>query len=647
MRGNDSQNSDNSDLDVLKNRLYKEGETFSKRFERAALYPKETFTEKDWASRIKDPGAAAPKDGNLNIMNKKRKKKTLLVFSFFAFLVLSAGIYFFRKELGFNQNIVSSKNIDISIDGPSVLKAGEANKWYVSITNNNNVSLDLADLIVDFPVGSLSLDNRELSRDRKSVGRLLPRQTMKEEINAFILGDGEEQKEIVFTLEYRPADSNAIFAKTEKKAVKIGQAPVGLSLDLPKEAEAGQNIKLKIEYVSNSVAVLKGLRLKLEFPPGFRYTESSFEPLIGNDTWVIGDLAPNEKRNLEIKGVLEGQDLTELGFRAFVGMENKDKTGIISFGSISGGIVLKRPFINFGFKVQESDTEVVKLGDNVTVTLPWKNNLPVEVRNVVITAKINGAIDRRSISVSKGSYRSQDDTLVWNSSGLPELSSVAPGDEGVARFNFDVLNSLPINTVKDKNFSFTLSGAIIGLKITDSGQMEEVKSSASKEVKIAARLQLAAKALHSSGPAPNSGPLPPRVYQETTYTVLWSISNLNNDVSDVVVRASLPSYVRWMNKVSSSSEDIKYESSSGEVVWRINRLEAGTGILRPAKEVSFQIGFTPAPNQIGSSPELVSQSSLEARDAFTNTVVKDSKQALTSYLQNEAGFDEIKGKVVE
>ena len=646
MREGSNQNSDKSDLDVLKNRLYKEGETFDKRFKRPALYPKENYTESDWSNQTKLAEANVLRENNLNTMNRKKKKKIFLAL-FCAIVVLLAGAYFFRNELGFNLNVVSSKNIDISIDGPSILKSGEANKWYVSVTNSNNVSLELADIITDFPVGSMSLDNKDLSRERKSVGLVLPHQTIKEEINAFILGESEEQKEIVFTLEYRPAGSNAIFAKTEKKAIKIGQAPVGLSLDLPQEVEAGQNIALKIEYVSNSSAILEDLRLKLEYPPGFHYTESSVEPLGGNNTWIIGDLAPNEKRSLEIKGVLEGQDLAELGFRAFVGTENKDKTGIISFGSISGSVVLKRPFINFGFKVQENDTGVVKLGDNVTVTLPWKNNLPIEVRDVVIFAKINGAIDRRSININKGSYRSQDDTLVWNSSSLSELASVAPGDEGVARFNFDIVNSLQVNNIKDKNFSFTLEGTIIGLKTTDNGQTEEVKSFANKEVKIATRLQLAAKALRFSGPISNSGPLPPKVYQETTYTILWSISNLNNDVSGVVVRASLPSYVRWMNKTLPSSEDIKYEASSGEVVWRINQLEAGTGILRPAKEISFQIGFTPAPNQIGTSPELISQSSLEAQDTFTSTIVKDSKSAQTSYLQNEAGFDEIKGKVVE
>jgi hypothetical protein len=632
----------NDDLEKLKKQLYKKKGWVNQRLKREKLRPSADTAKTYWQ---KSP--SEKKDLSLTIehMRKRRKFPFFLVFGLLFLAAAVVGLLFYIFTVG--GNIISSRNIDLVIEGPSVVKAGEAGKWYILVTNNNKVSLELADLIINYPKGILSLKSEQLLKERRQIGKVLAGQTIKEEVHVFVLGKEDEQKEIDITLEYRTEGSNAIFAKSEKQIIKLSRSPIGISINTPKETESGQPITITVEAVSNSDAVLKDIYLKMDYPPGFQFLESSLEPAKGNDAWAFGDLAPQDKRSLEIKGILEGEDLTELSFRASVGSLD-DSEDFSALNSMAESILLKKPFLNLGFLINGKDIDIISGGKSLAIAVPWKNNLPTEIRNARVNVKLFGrVVDLRTISVDKGFYRSFDNTIIWNASSLPALASIAPGESGSAAFSFSLKDFFPVEVASDKNFIFELQVEMIGIRTGEEGQSFEVKSSASKQVKIASIVQLASRALHSSGPFVNSGFLPPKVGEETTYTVVWSISNFYNDVSNVVVRASIPSYVSWLGEISPSDENIVYNPSTSEVVWEISRIEAGTGILRPAKEVAFKISFLPAPHQADQSPMLVSQTSLESKDLFTGLILRDLEKFLNTASINEAQANRALGRVVE
>ncbi len=645
MNNEDKKNPGESDLDKLKKRLYTEGETFKKRFKRERLTPISEDIKTFWHKETEKPGNVREV---ITAPIKRRKKSKVFYISFFLFLaVLLGGVYLFRDKLGIDQNVVSSKNIEMTVEGPSTINAGVLNKWYVTITNNNKVNLELADLIADFPSNTLSVENTEMMRDRQHIGTIASGQTMREEISAYLLGQEGEVKEIIISLEYRPEGSSAIFAKTLSQSVRINRPSLGISINLPQEVESGQIVNLIVETVSNSEIILKNFSVKVKYPPGFQYLDANFEPSKGNDTWVIGDLSPNEKRTLEIKGSVEGQDLTQLGFKAIA--SSLGKGGEVSLlGSGDGSVLIKKPFINFGFKISGEDNGAVKSGGRLSISVPWRNNLPVQVNNAVVTVNLFGlAIDRRSISVFDGFYRSQDDAVIWIASSHPGLKEIAAGAEGEVKMSFNIFNPLPVKSPSDKNFTFRLEGEITGTRNDESGQTVAVKGAAVKEIKIASSLQLASRALHKSGPFSNYGPLPPKVGLETSYTVVWSVSNFYNDTSDIVVRTALPSYMKWLNNISPSSERVIYDEATGEITWRIDKLEAGTGIIRPAKEVAFQVALVPALNQIGAYPKIISPSFLEGEDDFTGWALTDSRSELTTDLDVSDGSGHGTGQVAE
>lgn len=631
------------ELKKLRKKLYKEEETFQSRLKRSGFSTVSSGAKTYWKDDV-----VKKRDTREKIEARRRGKKSpviTIVIVLTVVVVVAAGGFYLWREIFLGGNIVSSKNIDISIEGPSIIKGGERNKWYVLVTNNNKVSLELANLVINYPEGTLAISGMPLSRERKNVGEILSGETKKVELDIFMLGEEDEQKEMLMSFEYRLKDSNAIFAKESKNIIKFSSSPIGVFIKLPQEKESGQPIEVEVNYVSNSAVTLRDVYLKVEYPPGFRFQESDYEPTRGNDLWFVGDLQPHEERTIKIKGVLEGQDLMELSFRAFAG-SSKDGDDLVLLGSVAESILLKKPFLNLVFLVDDKDTDIVFSNKMIRITMPWKSNLTTEVRNANIEAKIYGeGIDISSIRVDSGFYRGYDNTLVWNASSVKELALITPGTAGRVSFSFKFDDMLPVDSLSDKNFTVNFEGKISASRSSGDGQISTVEGEVSKEVKVASYIEVVPSVRYGSGPFTNSGPLPPEIGEETTYTVTWSVSNFYNDVADAIVRGALPSYVRWLGAVSPLGEEIVFQPTTGEVVWYLDKIDAGTGILVPSREVSFQIAFLPAPNQKHLSPELMDKSIMEAKDLFTDLTLSDLKQAVSIRSISEARTNPLLGAV--
>jgi len=149
---------------------------------------------------------------------------------------------------------------------------------------------------------------------------------------------------------------------------------------------------------------------------------------------------------------------------------------------------------------------------------------------------------------------------------------------------------LPINP------DITLEVNIKGRRISDSNVPEKIESSILKTVTIASDVLFTPRAVYFTGPFLNNGPMPPRAEKETTYTIIWTVTNSSNALSDVVVSATLPSYIRWMNVISPASEKVSFNPIGGKIIWDIGNLSPGSGSFGSQKEVAFQIAFVPSVN---------------------------------------------------
>jgi hypothetical protein len=142
------------------------------------------------------------------------------------------------------------------------------------------------------------------------------------------------------------------------------------------------------------------------------------------------------------------------------------------------------------------------------------------------------------------------------------------------------------------------------------------------------------------GPFANTGPIPPRAEQKTTYTVLWTVNNGFNAIHNTEVTATLPAYVTWVGQTSPSSENISYDRNKGTVTWDIGNISADMTSARQRREVAFQVLLEPGVNLVGQAPILVDQSKLTAIDDFTGSMLESTQDSITTRFSTDPTYRE-------
>ena len=630
-------------LEKLKKKLYQKNRKFSDRLKRETLRQEESEISPYWPKedleKIDTGNFSPPSDGLF-------KRLKIFVYLLIVFVVLAGGAAAYIMYSG--GNIVSSSNVSIDANGPIYVDGGQSARFNFTIRNQNSVSLEAADLIFDFPANTYSAEGASLTRIRIPLEDLEPGAAINKSLDIVFFGLENEEKKIIANLEYRFAESNATFVKSKDYSVKISKAPLGLSLAAPKNAVSGQKITIKIAVISNSESTAKNLKVEMKYPPGFRFNSAEPSPSKGNSVWTLGDLGPSQKRDITVEGTIEGENSEERTFTAAVGTMGDDGS-LKSFGTASEKVAIKKSPLNLSVSINGKDdsANTAYAGEMIRVDLGWVNNLSSSIKNVQIELEIKGeAYDQRSVSVTKGAYRSYDNKAVWNSASLKDLASIAPGSSGKAQLGFSLKNPLPIYKQGDKDFSITAEARIIGFGTSDEFENKQIEDSAKKEIKIGSIIQAVGKTLHYSGPFQNSGEVPPKVGAETTYTIVWSLANNANDLAEAKITASLPPYVSKESSVSPEDSDLRFDEKNATLIWNVGDVPAGTGIIMPAQEVSFQISFSPSLTQTGETPVLVNSAKVEARDSFTDENISAEIPALTVKLsgdpQAKGGDDKVR-----
>jgi hypothetical protein len=528
---------------------------------------------------------------------------------------------------------VSVDNIDILIEGPASVAGGETLTLGATVYNKNAIDMQLVDLIVEFPEGAKSpLDqSKDLTRERISIGDIKADEVAQKAISAVLYGESGAEKKIKFTAEYRTAGSNAIFFKEKYYTLSISSSPITLTLDALDSVTAGTESSMKITVTSNTTSVMKDILLALEYPFGWSLSSSDPRPTYSDSVWRIADLAPGAKKTIIIQGIAEGQDGEERTIHARIGIQSVTNEKEIATAIISEShtFALEKPFLGIDLSLNGTRTGDVSIepGRLIRSDVIWTNNTPDKITNARIEVRLTGtALDRNSVSTDgDGYYDSRTNTIVWEGGRLEDLKEMAPGATGRVGFSFyPVRSGSGIQGNASILVSVTASGARSGL----SGQSHSVETATSRTIKLVSNLSLTARALRTQGSLTNTGPIPPQADKETTYTIVWTLTNTSNNISRAEVRATLPQGVRWTGAISPSDSALSYDGATGEIVWNAgNILGGGKGL---PKEVAFQVGLTPNVSQIGSVPEIIGSASVTAVDDFTGVTLKNSAPALTT-----------------
>lgn len=567
--------------------------------------------------------------------------KRLFIASILFFLFAGAVAFygFFRGG-----NTVSPGNISLSVLGPVSAPAGEELSFDISITNDNKIALESVDLIVEYPAGTRKPEDlgAELLRFREALGALPPGGSVSRRLAFVPFGEEGEKKEVRLRAEYRPAGGSATFSKTAQYEFLLNAAPLTVAVSASPEVNSGQPFEITVDVTSNASAVIRSLLLKAEYPVGFALESATPPPAFAGNIWQLGDLKPEGKRTVRIRGIVEAAEEEERTIRISVGTASPRDERVLGtvFLTETPSVVVRKPFVGLSLALNgESGKEfVARSAQTVRADIIFANNGAAKVSDLEITARLDGAVwTRSSVAPQGGFFDSNISSIVWDKRSRSLFSELSPGESGTVSFSFA---TAPVSTdpALFKNPEMMIHVFARGKRLDENGAYRDVVSSLSKKIKIASTLSLGTRLLWSGGPFANTGSVPPKAEAETTYTVSWSLSNSSNSVSGVKVSAVLPAYVRWLAKWSPQSERVSYNAVGGEVVWEAGEIAPGTGFGTSPRELSFQVAFLPSLSQVGSAPTIIGEVAAEGDDRFTGARVRsNTRPALTTSSLEEGG----------
>lgn len=553
-----------------------------------------------------------------------------------AFFLLALGVasYFFY----FGSNSVGTDKITIDIQGPTTIVGGDPVPLSLTITNKNPVAIDNATIEIDFPDDTRSATNvlSPYPRYVENLGTLASGATVTRSVKAIVFGQAGQTITLPVSLSYGTASSNAIFEKKSSYALTISSTPLSVSVDALTETVSGAPITFTMTVRSNATIPLNNIVLTTTSPVGFLVTSSSIPP--SNSSFPIGTLAPGASKQITLTGTLVGQNNEQRVFHFTVGTakSSKDQALAVPYMTQDATVSITAPFITttLALNGDTSSNSVITPGSLQNVALSYTNTLLTPVTNASVTITIAGsAIDYNSIRTSSGFYNSANHSIIFSKDTDPSLASLAPGASGIGSFTF---STVPAGILSP---TITLSISASGTRVGQTNVPEQVTTLVVKTAKVATTVVLTASSSHASTPLSNSGPIPPRANQATTYSILWNAENKGNAIGGGVVTATLPNYISYTGTTSGTGT-FSYDTVTHTMTWNTGDLAQGA-----SAQGVFKVSFTPSTSQKGSAVPLTGQASFSGYDRFAGIQVGAAADPVTTETLKDPGYVPANGTV--
>ena len=536
----------------------------------------------------------------------------------------------------FGLDNISGENMNINISGPSTIGGSETMSLQIGITNQNTVAVDQATLVVKYPTGARSVSEpiKNLYEERINVGTMTPGEAKNIPIQVAIYGKENQSQQIDATLEYRITGSDGTFYKvSEPLRFQIISSPIIMQVSAVRKVSAGQDVDVTLTVKSNSSKVQKDVIISAMYPNGFTYKTSDPDPIYNQNTWKIDELKPEEFVKIKIKGTINGLVNEAFGINFAAGVSETDNQFIVGslLAEARTEFMIESPFLSVVISIDDdADGEaILEQGRSTPVSISIKNTLDETVYDMVVEVVPSGnALSESSVSGGSGYYDSNTGIIRWESANDPTFSQVAPGADRTLNF------SITDDNVRGPS-SFDITVNVYARRVAEQAAQEQLIGS------VKATAKYVSQALLTSQVNYMSGPIPPKVGQTTNYLVALVVEAGTNDITNTVVKTSLPTHMKWLNDYSGSGS-VDYNPVSKELRWDVGEIE-GKG----KKELIFSLSILPSLSQVGITPVLINGMSLQALDRFTGTTLTADSGLRYIELSEEAGYEPGNGSVTQ
>ena len=429
------------------------------------------------------------------------------------------------------------------------------------------------------------------------LGNLGSGESKKVSFAGIFTGSPQEIKIIKARMFYTLGNSTAVFSESAESKISFLAPDFDFRVNATSEVIDSQEVAYEIRFRNISDRDVRNLELRLFFPNGFTFKDSSQEQT-REGVWEIIDFQRFQERIISVTGFLEGVPRERKVLRADLGQRVGSEFSVLTRSSVST-VILDSP-IKATHVLERNSTGVAAFGNFLNYKIQYENTGKEGMKNVRIELSLEGeAFDLSSILVQGGALIGNK--VVWNPSGQPALAVLQPGEKGDFFLSVRVKDTIVPEKIE--------SPAIITKSYIASDELPVNILGNLLELKIRSELSIGAEMNYLLGANP------PKAGEETVYEVIFRIESTSSGLSDLVWLSTLTTptaaFVESSVVPAERADNFDYNINSGRITWRAGEMEP-YGV----RQLKFQIRINPSVADTGKSLAVIKDINVSGQDLY-------------------------------
>jgi len=545
---------------------------------------------------------------------KKIFKKFLI---FFLWVLFFLGIGFVIYQTYF----VAGK-IEILTETPPSILAGQEFKITTKIVNYTPFPLKNASLKLLLPENASSSDFEKKDFLYKPLGDIPKKTKIKEEFSLRLFAKPSQIQKLKLILSWEKPGFKIHFKKEKEIEIAISEPIVSLDFFTPKEILPENEFLISLKYQNNSSKILENLTIKFLFPEDFQLITSS-APLSEN-LLLIKKLSPFEIKKIDLKAKISSslESKKTLPISAEISFLRKNQKFLIERKEAK--ITLIPPPLSLKIVPSIEPEKPLNLGEGLHFKIFYQNHTQIALKDLLLKVKLDSKLFDIETLNTDGEFNSKTKEITWFGAIKDSLKSLSPNQQDFVEFKISLKKEFLPKTQNDFNQTIKIKAEITSPTVPYYLQAEKLISKTEISFKLQTKIDFACKIFFYDAPSKilNQGPFPPKVNQTTNFTIHWEIKNYFNDLENLEIKTFLPENVTYTEifKTNTNSSPI-YNERTKELVWKVEKIEKGAGIIKEKSYLIFQIALTPSILQKNKFAILEDKVILSGIDSFTQTEI--------------------------
>ncbi len=580
---------------------------------------------------------------NVKKIEKKKKRGLLSCFFYLLFIafILAAGfvVYYVYYHGG------SSIEVDFSIKGEEEIVANKEFSYVIEYKNLSTADLNNVQVEVQYPDNFIFLDSepgvsrKDTQRDYWNIDRIASGERGEIEIKGKMIGTKGQSGVISSKINYTPSNFSSEFGREDSLNTRISD--IGLDIDISSDSSilVGEEKEANISIKPQPENYLNKFVLELDIPENMNISELEAEDEDINisegdrNSWLISEVK-DSLINLKLNYSFSEKDLDEESINfLFKGQENDQG---FKFFEKTLDIEVIKSNMDLSLTINDSDRdEAVNFGEKLDYSIDYKNKGDDAMENVMIMAVLDSDILNWTSLESEYNPSEEGNTLIWTQEEIPGLEELERGEGGSINFSIEVI-PFP-GTEDDRDYKirsyaqFVASGDRPSFDVSSDDDMDNRSNTIENRVNSNLRLSEEIRYFSEDNDPVGSGPLPPKVGEETSFRVYWTIRNDLHELRDLKVSLELPDNISWDEQEVTSAGNISYDQEKGEVIWTLGRLPLSVH----RADAEFNISLEPEEDDEGKVLILSPGASVEAYDTETESTINIKGESKTTALEDD------------